>query len=64
MEIQKLILSKTEIVFINYLSAPVKVHSNDDSFNNSNSTANTKFMSKHNGSYIAKIDEVTLNNLQ
>ena len=53
-----------EFPIIFYLSTPVKVPSNGDSFNDSNDTANTKVISEQDGSYIAKNDEVTLNNLR
>ena len=49
-----------EIPIINYLSTPVKVRSNIDSFNNSSGAANSKVISKHNYSYIVKIDEFML----
>ena len=43
--------TEMEIPIINCLSTPVKVHSNDCSFNNSDDTTYSKVITKHNDSH-------------
>ena len=49
---------------LNCLITPAKVKSNDDSFNDSNDTSNSKVIFEYNDSHIVKIDEITLNHLK